>query len=48
MSDFIPEDCDLDNDEDCCVHGKSFSVICVECRPEDKDGSLCGDEWSEG
>jgi hypothetical protein len=35
-------------DEDVCVHGKTFDVICVECCPEDDDGSFTGDEWSEG
>ena len=33
---------------DVCVHGKPFDVICVECCPEDDDGSFTGDEWSEG
>lgn len=46
MNEFIPEDCDLDNDEDVCVHGKPFYVICVQCCPEDDDGSFTGDEWS--
>jgi hypothetical protein len=48
MEQFIPEDCDLENGVDLCVHGKPFSVICVQCCPEDDDGSFTGDEWSEG
>ena len=37
------------NDYECadlCVHGKSFDVICVECCPEDDDGSFTGDDWT--
>lgn len=40
-----------DEEENCpdvCIHGKGFDVICVECCPEDADGSCDGDEWSEG
>lgn len=37
-----------DFEPDVCVHGKCFDVICVECCPEDDDGSFTGDEWSEG
>ena len=39
----------IDDDDamDVCVHGKPFSSICVECCPEDDDGSFEGDEWSE-
>ena len=46
-----PWECDFDMDIECadvCVHGKPFDVICVECCPEDDDGSFTGDEWSEG
>lgn len=31
---------------DVCVHGRAFDEICVECCPEDDDGSFTGDEWS--
>lgn len=31
---------------DVCVHGRGFDQICVECCPEDDDGSFTGDEWS--
>ena len=31
-----------------CVHGKPWDVICVQCCPEDDDGSFEGDEWSQG
>ncbi len=39
----------MDSDEqelDVCVHGRGFDEICVECCPEDDDGSFTGDEWS--
>ena len=36
-----------DDSADLCIHGKPFDVICVECCPEDDDGSFEGDEWSE-
>lgn len=36
------------DDDDVCTHGRPFDVICVECCPEDDDGSFTGDEWSEG
>ena len=36
------EDCEAD----VCSHGKGFDEICVECCPEDDDGSFTGDEWS--
>lgn len=43
-----PYDDELDDLElDVCVHGRSFDVICVECCPEDDDGSDTGDDWSE-
>lgn len=37
---------DDDYEGDLCSHGKSFSEICVQCCPEDDDGSFTGDEWS--
>lgn len=37
-----------DDAPDVCVHGRGFDVICVECCPEDDDGSFEGDEWSGG
>jgi hypothetical protein len=40
---------DLEDDAcepDVCEHGKGFDEICVECCPEDDDGSFTGDEWS--
>lgn len=42
MNEFIPEDCDLDNDADAdvCVHGIGFDEVCVECCPEDDDGLI--------
>lgn len=36
-----------EHDPDVCVHGKGFSEFCVECCPEDDDGSFTGDEWTE-
>lgn len=42
------EDDACDDAADLCVHGKSFSEVCVQCCPEDDDGSFEGDEWSEG
>ena len=50
-TDRSPWTVDFDMDIECadvCVHGKGFDVICVECCPEDDDGSFTGDEWSEG
>jgi len=35
-----------DFEPDVCVHGRGFDEICVECCPEDDDGSFTGDEWS--
>lgn len=43
-----PNDEDAMEPDDVCIHGKGFDVICVECCPEDDDGSFEGDEWSEG
>ena len=46
-----PLEVDFDMDIECadlCIHGKSSDVICVECWPENDDGSFTGDEWSEG
>lgn len=43
---FGDDDMDL-GDVDVCVHGRPFDVICVDCCPEDDDGSDTGDEWSE-
>lgn len=47
---FTPRDeSDMDYEaSDVCLHGKSFSEICVDCCPEDGDGSWDGDEWSGG
>jgi hypothetical protein len=35
-----------DSESDVCSHGKGFDEICVDCCPEDDDGSFTGDEWS--
>ena len=35
-----------EREPDVCAHGKGFDEICVECCPEDDDGSFTGDEWS--
>lgn len=35
-----------DREPDVCAHGIGFDQICVECCPEDDDGSFTGDEWS--
>jgi hypothetical protein len=40
---------DLEDDAcepDVCTHGRGFDETCVECCPEDDDGSFTGDEWS--
>lgn len=31
---------------DVCEHGRSFDQICVQCCPEDDDGSETGEDWS--
>lgn len=31
---------DEDADLDVCVHGRPFDSICVECCPEDDDGTV--------
>lgn len=48
MNDRYGDDDVCDDFADVCVHGKPFDVICVDCCPEDDDGSFEGDEWSEG
>ena len=40
MNEFIPEDCDLDNEADTCIHGTGWDEVCVECCPEDDDGLI--------
>lgn len=43
----VPNEPDEEHpDPDVCVHGRGFDEICVDCCPEDDDGSFEGDEWS--
>lgn len=42
---YIEETEELEPFDGCC-HGKGWDEICVECCPEDDDGSYTGDEWS--
>lgn len=48
--DFASTDRVEDDDEhpmpDVCVHGRGFDQICVQCCPEDDDGSEDGEDWS--
>lgn len=38
----------VEDDEagDVCEHGRGFDEICVQCCPEDDDGSETGEDWS--
>jgi hypothetical protein len=35
-----------EENDDVCLHGRAFDEICIDCCPEDDDGSFDGDEWS--
>lgn len=40
---------DLEDEQfepDVCIHGRGWDVICVQCCPEDDDGSETGEDWS--